>query len=101
MELSHLGTPNMMARELHIKGQSVKNLTADEYGSIYLYAQWKTTHTVHFRAYNATPEYFEDQRVADGDSATKPTDPVRPGFVFRDGPQAIVMTRHCTISALR
>lgn len=64
-------------------GQSVKNLTADEYGSIYLYAQWKTTHTVHFRAYNATPEYFEDQRVADGDSATKPTDPVRPGFVFR------------------
>jgi len=29
-------------------GQSVKNLTADEYGSIYLYAQWKTTHTVHF-----------------------------------------------------
>lgn len=64
-------------------GQSVKNLTADEYGSIYLYAQWKTTHTVHFRAYNATPEYFEDQRVADGNSATKPTDPVRPGFVFR------------------
>ncbi len=64
-------------------GQSVKNLTADEYGSIYLYAQWKATHTVHFRAYNATPEYFDDQQVADGDSATKPTDPVRPGFVFR------------------
>ncbi|MFR4212411.1 MAG: InlB B-repeat-containing protein [Bifidobacterium catenulatum] len=38
---------------------------------------------MHFRAYNATPEYFEDQRVADGNSATKPTDPVRPGFVFR------------------
>lgn len=64
-------------------GQSVKNLTADEYGSIYLYAQWKTTHTVHFRAYNATPEYFKDQKVADGETATRPADPTRPGYAFR------------------
>lgn len=64
-------------------GQSVKNLTANEYGSVSLYAQWKTTHTVHFRAYNAVPEYSEDQQVADGESVTQPTDPVRPGFTFR------------------
>lgn len=64
-------------------GQSIKNLTAEENGSITLYAQWQAIHTVHFYSYDSVPEYSEDQKVVDGETATRPADPTRPGYAFR------------------
>ena len=64
-------------------GQSVKNLTTQPNGIVTLYAMWKQMYTVYFRAYDSVPEYSEEQQVLDGDTAKKPADPTRPGFVFR------------------
>ena len=38
---------------------------------------------MHFYSYDSVPEYSEDQKVVDGETATRPADPTRPGYAFR------------------